>query len=167
MGEPNRIRRFAWEPNVKSIRASVAKFPDPFLARADIEAVFGIQKHAAQRLMKTAGAETHAGALFVAKAALLRYLAALARSADYARDERRRQRVQAAITEAAHQWELKTTPTGITQAEFQRPQWNLPEGVTLAPGSLQIDFQDGAELMRRLALLAAWCGQNQERIAEL
>lgn len=167
MKKPNRIRAFSWEPSTKAIRETLAKYPAERLSRADIQIIFGVENRTAQRIMKATGAELHAGCLFVDRREVQRYLAAIARSADYARDERRRERVQAAIEEAAKDWNLKSTATGIKQREFHQHQTNLPEGVTLAPGSLTIQFSESAELLRRLALFAAWCGQNQAALLEL
>src|SRR5262245_60470651 len=91
---------YSWLPRAKGILQSLTTYPQ-LLSRFEVEMAFGIQKHAAIRLMRKFGAQTHAGAFFLPRSAAIAGVRAVAAGGEFDRTERRMARIAAILEDSA------------------------------------------------------------------
>lgn len=138
--------------------------PIPFFRRRDIEALFGLKKRQAVNLMHRIGAIRVSRELAVDKIDLLRWLERMLQDPSVAEEQRRHERVIDRIVELKAEAAARAVKIVLPDV---KPSGELPDGVWLQPGLLNITFQSGQQLLERLFLLARVLASQPSLLDEL
>lgn len=120
------------------------------LDRGAVEQLFGLGRRQAIHLLRRFGGYLVGGALVVERAALAGRLESLRRGAGYEREERRQQRLQGKIDQLRRFRAAARVRIPVRADVFSRRVRDLPPGVSLRPGNLQVEFRTCAELLEKL-----------------
>jgi hypothetical protein len=139
------------------------------LGRKEIKAIFGCSERDSIRLLHKFGAKELQDALSLPRPALLVQLNAIRASSTYAAFLRHRQDVALRLSDARAESAARQFQVRLDLPERARPRFhNLPETVTLRrseagrPGHFEVQYADGADLMRQLAEFLYVAGVNRE-----
>src|SRR5690349_9692855 len=125
--------------------------PIPFFRRCDMEALFGLKRRQAINLMHTIGAVRVSSEIAIPQEDLVAWLETKVKDPARAREIQRRERVIGRIVEL----KAETAARSVKIVLPEPPQsTDLPPGVSLQPGLLSISFENQAQLLERLFLLA-------------
>lgn len=140
-----------------------------WLGRNEIGAIFGCGERDSIRLLHKFGAEERANALTLARPALLLQLEAIRAGSTFAAFARQRQDVARQLTTAraeaaARQFRVQPADRGAARPRLQ----DLPGTITWrrnaagGKGRFEIQYDDGADLMRQMAAFLMAAGVNRE-----
>ena len=163
-----------WFPRLDGILDVVrsAATPDR-LGRAEMKAVFQSSERDAIRLLHKFGAETGNDALSLPRASLLTQLEAIRAGSAFAAFSRQRQGVAQQLAAARAESSARLFPVRPLAQEQRRARledlpatirWRHPGGT--GPGRLEIEYDDGADLMWQLAEFLSAAGSNREEFLE-
>ena len=148
-----------WFHRVNEIQSQVETMSGGHLLdRHDIEALFLVGPRRAIQLLHGFEGQRVGGALVLSREALLAHLRSLLEDPEYLQAWRRRQRVESKLEEARIQNRARQVILAPRPARLDL----LPEGVSLEPGCLKVEFQEGIELLERLYELARSLASNFE-----
>lgn len=125
--------------------------PIPFFRRRDIEALFGLKKRQALNLMHRVGPIRVSSELAVEQRELVRWLKSMIDDPAVATEQRRHVAVIGRIVELKAETAARAIKIVLPD---QTPKIDLPDGVSLRPGRLTVDFANEEQLLERLFLLA-------------
>jgi hypothetical protein len=158
-------RTYSWSHRAKAILSDVKRLPFERIARAEIEQLFNVENHAAQRLMRAFGAESHAGPLFLTKAQTIRGLKAVVRDGAVERTTRRLERVAAALVKAEETHAARNTILPVTRQELARQTVEgFPDTIELSAGELRIRFDGMPDLLAQLMRIATAAMREPEKL---
>ncbi len=138
--------------------------PIPFFRRGDIETLFGLKRRQAIQLMHKVGAIRVSSELAVDQRDLVAWIERVIASPEAAQEEARHLRVIDKIVELKAETAARSRKIVLPDAP---PAPGFPQGVTLAPGVLQIEFETGQELLERLFGLARVFASNPAMVDDL
>jgi hypothetical protein len=138
--------------------------PIPFFRRQDIEALFGLGRRQAIKLMHKVGAIRVSHEIAVDQRDLVSWLERLNASPDVAREEARQTRVVGRIIELKAETAARTRRIALPDSP---PFQGMPLGVKLSPGTLSVEFKSGQELLERLFALARLLARNPMMVDDL
>jgi hypothetical protein len=124
--------------------------PIPFFRRVDIEALFGLQRRQAIRLMHRIGAVRVSREIAVDQKDLIAWIELAVQSPDVAQEAARQCRVVDRIVELKAETAARARRIVIPDAA---PVKGLPEGVTIEPGLLTVSFTTDEQLLENLFML--------------
>ena len=144
--------RKTWLLRVTEVRQELQAMNVPVVDRAVFEKLFGLQRRRAIQLMAYFGG-FQAGRMFLLdRIELIRQIEPLEASAEFAVEERRRQRLMEALEKVRRDRAAARVVIPV-QAACERLA-HLPDGIWLKPGSLRIDFKGAEDLLGKLYALA-------------
>jgi hypothetical protein len=146
---------YGWTPRAAAILETAKRLEFDHIASAEIQQLFGIDKHAAHRLLRAFGGELHAGRLFLRKSDLLNGLRATIRGTAYANTRSRLERIGRKMEEWSRQHPARAVKTKMRREElaFQTVA-GLPDTIRLGPGNLWMEFADLPDFVAQLMKLA-------------
>jgi hypothetical protein len=126
----------------------------PWVDRRTVEELLGISKAGAWRLMRRCGAEDGPGrALVCRREELIGALEAIAESGEWREEARRRDRIEAYLTEMAQFAHSRKTAVAsqrkaseLLDSRFRR----LPGGVELTPERLTVEFSGAQDFLQKI-----------------
>ena len=121
-----------------------------WLARRDLETLFGVSRAQAANLMRTFGAVHTGGSRLLGRADLIRQLKKHQRGKAFQREQDRRDRVLSALQQARITGIRVAVPTEALSTKLA----NLPEGVSVERGKIEVRFEGAKEAVARLFALA-------------
>jgi hypothetical protein len=128
----------------------------PFLDRSAVEALFGISRRQAIRLLAAAQGYQVGKTFLVERQALVDFLEAREKSGAPPAARARKQRVAAALSEVANYVAAQRTQIPTRPDVFRRQLTDLPAAIELiAPGKLQISYHGAEDLLAQIVELAA------------
>ena len=133
------------------------------LTRRDIERLFGVGKVRAAALMKTFGAELVGNQRTLPRTKLLQQLKKHRGRAAFRGEEERRARLVAELQQARLTGVRFKVPAETMSAQLA----NLPEGVSVARGRIEVRFDGAENALARLFALAQALGNDYVRFEEL
>ena len=133
------------------------------LTRRDVEQLFGVSKVRATQLMTTFGAGRTGPLLTLPRAALLRQLRRHRTGAAVRGEATRRDRVVTAIRQARLIGIRVAVPSEALEARLA----GLPDGVSVAPGRIEVRFSGAKDAVGRLFALAQALTHDYERFEAL
>lgn len=149
-----------WLVRLPEIREELAAVEAPVLDRASIERIFRVRRRRALQLMQFFGGWQAGQACLVDRLALLRQLAPLQASMEFALEKHRRQRLVAELEKIRRQRAALRVILPLAIDEHLCTMLQLPPGVRLLPGCLQVEFGQPEELLARLYQLAQVAAQD-------
>lgn len=141
-----------WLKRVRQIRAAVEATDVPFLDRAAVESLFGTKRRQAIHLVRRMAGFEVGNALVAPRENVLAFLDEILASGDVEREEGRRERVREALVEARRHVAARRVTFRIPAKEPTLA--NLPDGVRLAPGVLEVRCVGTQDLLAKLYTLA-------------
>lgn len=158
-------RPVEWFQHLPRILAHLADPASPaLLTRPHIQLLFGVERRNAQHLLHRFGAARLGNQLVLDRQHLLAQLQALAAGEDFAREQRRHDRVRGVVADARATWQLSRVSLPEPTARSLR---QLPASIRLAPGRLSVDFSDAVDLLGQLLELSQAIGEDFERFEAL
>ena len=133
------------------------------LTRRDLERLFGVSRARAAQLMRTFGAELTGYALVLRRTDLLRQLRKYRKRSAFRGEEQRRARVVAELRTAR----LTGIRVAVPVESLEARLGELPEGVTVEAGRIEVRFAGAKEAVVRLYALAQALTNDYERFETL
>ena len=129
------------------------------LTRRDVERLFGVSRARAAQLMRTFGAELVGAARVLRRTEFLRQLRKYQARAAFRGEEQRRARLVSELRTARLTGIRVAVPVEALEARLER----LPEGVSVAPGRIEVRFASAKEAVGKLYALAQTLVSDFER----
>ena len=129
------------------------------LTRRDLEALFGVARARAATLMRDFGAERTGNVLTLRRVDLLRFLRTRRQRTTFRREQDRRDRLVTALRQARLTGIRVTVPAETLTGRLAE----LPPGVTVEAGRIEVQFSDAKEAVARLFALAQALTHDYER----
>jgi hypothetical protein len=140
-----------WLLRLTQIREELTAIDVPVIDRALFERLFGVRRRRAIQLMHYFGGYQAGRTFLIDRLALLRQLEPLEASAEFALEQRRRQRLVETLEE------LRRSRTGAQvtiRVDPPRNRAQLPDYVYLHRGTLWMEFDDVQDLLAKLYQLS-------------
>jgi len=138
--------------------------PIPFFRRCDIEALFGLKRRQALKLMHRIGAIRVSNEIALDQRDLIDWLERMAEGPTVARESRRRERVIGRIVELKTETAARAVKIVLPDP---KPSAEIPDGVSLEPGVLTVTFDHEQQLLERLFQLARLLANKPHLISDL
>jgi hypothetical protein len=135
-----------WLLRLTEIRQQLTAMDAPVVDRAVFERLFGIRRRRAIQLMHYFDGYQSGRTFLLDRLALIEKLAPLEASAEFALEQRRRQR----LVESLEKIRRARAGARVTIAVSPVNHGALPDGVQLDPGSMHITFTDVQDLLTKL-----------------
>jgi hypothetical protein len=155
--------RPAWISRINEICDGLEQLPRPFVDRSTLEVLLQVGRRRAQQILAPCVSD-HVGANSLAdRDAVIRRLRKIAVGEDE-RFEVERQRKVAGVIEKLRQERIQQpqilieAPVRVMSQQLR----NLPEGVSIAPGRLTIEFAGPQQALEKLLALAMAIGNDYE-----
>jgi hypothetical protein len=148
-----------WLLRLTEIREALAEMDVPVIDRAVVERLFGVRRRRAIQLMHFFGGYQAGRTFLVDRLALLRQLEPLEASAEFALEQRRRQRLIESLEK------VRRSRAGASVVIPVEPVHNgalLPDGVQLDRGTLRVDFENVQDLLAKLYQLSQAAAADYE-----
>ena len=152
-----------WLLSIPDAISQLEQLDRTLLTRRDIEHLFGVSKVRAAALMKTFGAEMTGNQRTLPRTKLLQQLKKHRARAAFRGEEERRARLVAELQKARLTGVRFKVPAETMSAKLV----NLPEGVSVAPGRIEVRFDGAENALERLFALAQALGNDYVRFEEL
>ena len=152
-----------WLLAIPDAISQLKKLDRQLLTRRDIERLFGVGKVRAAALMKTFGAQLVGNQRTLPRTKLLQQLKKHRGRAAFRGEEERRARLVAELQQARLTGVRFKVPAETLSAKLA----NLPEGVFVARGRIEVRFDGAEDALARLYSLAQALGNDYERFEEL
>jgi hypothetical protein len=161
-------RKPAWYGKLDQIIADLNSLPGSRVDRSTLQFLLGVGPRRAQQIMADCATERVGTSSLADRDLLCRRLEQLAAGEAGFHEQRRRRRVAAALEQMQQAWitqpkVLVEAPVAIVNQRFE----DMPEGVTLEPGSITVRFENPQQALERLLALAMAIGSDMQRFEEL
>lgn len=138
-----------WLLRLPQILAALESMITPVVDRASIEHLFGVGRRRAIQLLHRFGGYQTGKTFLVDRQELIRQLVAIRDGETFALEAKRRQRVLHELEEAARLQKARAVKLQVSREEVEKLR-GLPDGVTVEPGQLVVEFDGVEELLRKL-----------------
>ena len=152
-----------WLLAIPDAISQLEKLDRTLLTRRDIEHLFGVSKVRAAALMKTFGAEMTGNLRTLPRKKLLQQLRKHRQRGAFRGEEERRARLVAELQKARLTGVRFKVPAETMSAQLA----NLPEGVSVARGRIEVRFDGAEDALARLYALAQALGNDYGRFEAL
>ena len=152
-----------WLLSIPDAISQLEQLDRTLLTRRDVERLFGVSKARAATLMQTFGAELVGNQRTLPRTKLLQQLKKHRGRAAFRGEEERRARLVAELQQARLTGVRFKVPAETMSAKLA----NLPEGVSVARGRIEVRFDGAENALERLFALAQALGNDYVRFEEL
>ena len=152
-----------WLLAIPDAISQLEQFDRQLLTRRDIERLFGVSTARAATLMQTFGAEMTGNQRTLPRTKLLQQLRKHRGRAAFRGEEQRRARLVAELQKARLTGVRFKVPAETMSGKLA----NLPEGVSVARGRIEVRFDGAEDALARLYSLAQALGNDYERFKAL
>jgi hypothetical protein len=160
-------RKTEWIHRLDSAIQVLAALPCPTIDRAALQKLFGVSPRQALRILDRLGAYTAGKSLLIDRTELLRKLRDLQGDASIEFERRRRERVEATLDQSRRDLAARRVRIPAPVDVWSRQTADLPAGIRLGPGKLEVSFQTTEELLGQLFELAQAVGNDLERFRSI
>ena len=143
-----------WLLRVPEIAVELDQLTLPVLDRAAVEKLFRLKRRQAIELMHRLGGYQAGRTFLVDRLKLLARLRAIETGEDFEFETRRRQRLSENLDEMRRERRALAVRFPITREALSRKVRDLPTGILLRPGRLEVDFAGTEDLLSKLFELA-------------
>jgi hypothetical protein len=144
----------SWLLRIPEILKLLSALHAPVIDRATCEQLFGVRRRRAIDLLHRFGAYTAGNTVLVDRLELMRYLDGLRIDPDLVQESARRKRVSGHIDELRQQSIAAAVVIPHAERIHGHKRWAPPDGTSVEPGKLVVEFTDDGELLSRLYSLA-------------
>jgi hypothetical protein len=153
----------AWLLKIPEIIRMLEAFNVPVVDRAIIERLFGLRRRQAIELLHRFGGFESGKTFLVDRHVLIENLRRLAAGEEFEREIRRRDRLDHAVDEMRRYQAAARVIIPVPPDVFSRKMADLPAGVALTPGQLQVAFAGTEDLLAKLFELAQAASNDYDR----
>lgn len=146
--------RKTWLLRLPEIREELAGMEVPVIDRAVFERLFGIRRRRAIQLMHFFGGYQTGRTLLVDRLQLIGQLEPLQAGAEFVMEARRKQRLTKALEGIRRLRAGARVALPVDVSRLDEHMVDLPEGMQLEPGRLQVEFGRAEELLAKLFALS-------------
>jgi hypothetical protein len=145
---------------------------DPWVDRTRLEQLLGVGRRRAQQLLSAVASRAVGSSRVALAADVIEYLQQIAAGEVAYYDAQRRKQLWDHLGQRRQEW-LEQPPVlvDVSETTVRRVQLHdfdgLPQGVSLAPGSIHISFATPEEALEKLVALALAISRNQEAFDDL
>jgi hypothetical protein len=155
-------RTVRWRDQIPSLQDLIRKSVVETYTREDLERVFGVKRVAAQQLIKAIGEVTNLGGKYVvSRASVLNFLESVAQAGNV--ESAVRTRIQEAEPVPRPRFLKNTLPQDMRSVMLR----DLPEGISIAQGRIEIKGANAIEVIERLLALAMGLQNDYESFAQV
>ena len=159
-----------WIHRLADALPSLASLPQDLVDRRTLEELLGVGKWTAWRILRHCGAEDGpGGALVCHRHSLLEKLRAVQQDGRMAPEIARRQRVERyldGILQFAARKHKEIARNTAAEALISSRFGNLPEGVVLQPGKLEVEFHGPEDFLRKFGAVVFALQNDWETVSE-
>jgi len=155
-------RRREWTSRLDVAVEELRSLPCPVVDRAAVEKLFGVSPRQALRILARMGAYRAGKGLQLGRDELVRRLEEMGRDETVVFESRRRERIAGLLEQVRRELAAKRVPIRGARDGVK----GLPEGVSVRPGRLAIEYGTAEELLARLLELAQAIAVDYERFRE-
>ena len=152
-----------WLLKIPEIIRMLEAFDVPVVDRAIIESLFGLRRRQAIELLHRFGGFESGKTFLVDRHVLIENLRRLAAGEEFEREIRRRDRLDHAVDEMRRYQAAARVIIPVPPDVFSRKMADLPAGVALTPGQLQVAFAGKEDLLAKLFELAQAASNDYDR----
>ncbi len=131
-----------WLGRLDSAVKELEELPLPWVDSALLERVLSISRRRAQQLLKPLIQKTIGKSGLAMKEDVIKHLRGLQTGQVYDWDQRRRQRLAEVLEQARQELPARQTEIPVSREQPDLKLDSLPEGISLHPGELRIQFND-------------------------
>ena len=142
--------RKSWLLRVTEIREQLEATQVPVVDRTMFERLFGVRRRRAIQLMSFFGGFQAGRTFLVDRLDLIRQLAPVEASTEFAVEQQRRQRLTDALEKVRRLRLATRVALPVAKDAFDRRVEDLPDGIQLQPGCLHVEFHKAEELLAKL-----------------
>ena len=154
--------RKTWLLRLPEILEELAGMEAPVIDRAVFERIFGVRRRRAIQLLHCFGGYQAGRTFLVDRLALIAQLEPLRAGADFALEERRRQRLLETLERVRRHRAGAHIAIPVEPGVEERRLSELPAGIELRPGSLRVEFGKTEELLAKLFELSKAAANDYE-----
>jgi hypothetical protein len=143
-----------WLLRLPDILIELSILGTPIVDRATIERLFGLKRRRAIQLMHQFAPCQAGRTLFLDRLDLIRRLRQLAAGPEFTYENRRKQRLVEALEKVRKLRAAAQVAIPVSTDALQRKMKDLPPGIILRPGHLEVQFHTAEELLAKLFELA-------------
>jgi hypothetical protein len=156
----------SWLLAIPEMLHQLQSLDTPVLDRATCERLFHVKRRRAIALMQTFGGYRSGNTVLVDRPALINRLMEIARTEEYDRETRRKQRLADGLNTIHRSLKGVTIRLPVSKDAAERSVDDLPPGVVLAPGRLTVEFARPEELFAKLYELGQAATNDFERVCD-
>jgi len=150
-----------WYGRLDSIIAELETLPCPWIDRAAVEQVLGIGRRRAQQILAPCITRRVGASGVAERSCFIAHLRSLAAGETVFYEQQRRRKVARHIDELRQAWierprVMVEAPAGVVNQRFAQ----LPDGVSIEPGRITIDFASPQAALEKLLALAMAIGND-------
>lgn len=153
----------AWLLEIPQIIGMLESCDVPVLDRAMVERLFGLRRRQAIELLHRVGGYQAGRTFLVDRQVLIGHLQRLAAGEEFERESRRRERLDHAVDEMRRYQTAARVIIPVPPDVFSRKMADLPAGVALTPGQLQVTFAGTEDLLGKLFALTQAASNDYDR----
>ncbi len=142
--------RKTWLLRLPEIREELAGMEVPVIDRAVFERLFGVRRRRAIQLMHFFGGYQAGRTMLLDRRQLMGQLEPLEAGAEFAREARRKQRLSEALEQIRRHRAGARVVLPVAASGPAEGFGELPEGMQLERGRLQVEFEKAEELLAKL-----------------
>ena len=154
--------RKTWLLRLPEILEELGGVEAPVIDRAIFERIFGVRRRRAIQLLHSFGGYQAGRTFLVDRLALIAQLEPLRAGADFAIEERRRQRLLETLERVRQHRAGGRVAIPVAPGVRERRVCDLPAGIELRPGSLRVAFDKTEELLAKLFELSQAAANDYE-----
>ena len=160
-----------WIHRLPAAIQALEQLPLPWVDRSTLEDLLQVRRRRAQEILSPLASQRRGCSTVVERTALIHHLQRLASGETLYYEHKRRERVWKQLEQERRRW-IETPPAfvhpkpEVLRAVYKDDFEGLPSGVELAPGRIEITFDQPNEALEKLLALAMAIGQNQVAFEE-
>lgn len=154
----------AWLLHIPEIVAQLETFDVPVVDRAIVERLFGLRRRQAIELMHHFGGFQAAKTFLVDRQQLIAKLRVVAEGEDFQAEAVRKQRLVDTMDRVRRDRVAMQIRIPVTPDVWSHKLKDLPEGIILKAGHLNIDFAGAEDLLSKLYQLAVAAANDFDRL---
>lgn len=160
-------RKAAWWQHIPAALEQLRHITLPVVDRAGLEGLLHVHRRDAIRLMHRLGGYQAGRTFLIDRGQLIGQLEKLISSDDYGREKRRWVKLSDELARCRQELHARTIVIPALEETWQRHLRDLPRGIELHPGKLEITFQGTVELLQSLLELAQAISNDFEKFQTL
>ena len=155
--------RATWLLRVPEILRELSALEAPVLDRAAFERLFGVRRRRAIQLLDSFGGYQAGRTFLVDRQELIGQLAGIGQGGEFRQERRRRLRLAETLDNLRRLRQAAEVRIPAGEEAWQRRLQNLPAGIHLQPGLLQIEFDRPLDLLTKLFELSQAISNDFEK----